>query len=309
VPGYSVRKEGDSMYRTTGYGSLFGSGLFGSTSSIYSNLGQYNSVRAGAYAKATRAYYSKTAQNNTQTSKKNSSADRYDRTKRYDSTSGYDRAYGTSKYGSYNGSMSLAGTEAKELVDSADKLMDKGKDGILSDKKEYDSDAAYKAVKEFVTNYNDTISAADTSYDSKIRNAGTSMVRMTNVMSKSLEKVGITVDAKGKMSVDEETFKNADQSTVRSLFNSTGSYAGIISTTASRVVTQSAQNTSVYNSIYGSNNSGSYAGNYSRYGSYNYGSNYGNYFGNSYGNYGRNGSYKSYGYNGYYSGNYYNGFF
>ena len=49
--------------------SLFGMGNTGSTSSLYSQLAQYSSIKSGAYAKLTKAYYGK----NTDTSKKTES--------------------------------------------------------------------------------------------------------------------------------------------------------------------------------------------------------------------------------------------
>ena len=49
--------------------SLFGMGNTGSTSSLYSQLVQYSSIKSGAYAKLTKAYYGK----NTDTSKKTES--------------------------------------------------------------------------------------------------------------------------------------------------------------------------------------------------------------------------------------------
>jgi hypothetical protein len=53
----------------------------------------------------------------------------------------------------------------------------------------------------------------------------------------------VTIGTDGKLSVDEETFKKADMTVAKSLFNSTGSYAYQIGTKASMinsaVVTQS----------------------------------------------------------------------
>lgn len=42
-------------------------------------------------------------------------------------------------------------------MESANKLTDNSKKSLFADKDNYDADAAYKAVSEFVTNYNDTL--------------------------------------------------------------------------------------------------------------------------------------------------------
>lgn len=60
----------------------------------------------------------------------------------------------------------------------------------------------------FVSDYNSLINAADDSETKQISRNLESMKSLTDINSKSLAKVGITVDSKsGKLSVDEDTFK------------------------------------------------------------------------------------------------------
>mgnify|MGYP000635871498 CR=1 FL=1 len=71
----------------------------------------------------------------------------------------------------------------------------------------------------FVSDYNSLINAADDSETKQISRNLESMKLLTDINSKSLAKVGITVDSKsGKLSVDEDTFKKADSTKVDALF-------------------------------------------------------------------------------------------
>lgn len=141
-------------------------------------------------------------------------------------------------------------------MDSAKKVTTTGKGSLFADKNKYDKDAIYKAVSSFIDEYNDTVGAMGSVSNTSVKNAGNSMTRMTGIMSNSLAKVGITIGADGKMSIDEETFENADVSRVKSLFNGSSSYAGAISSYASRIASQASNQMSRVNgSLYGSNGS------------------------------------------------------
>lgn len=260
----------------SGYGGLFGSSSMGNSfmSSFYSNLGQYASVKSGAYAKATRAYYGKnTAVDSTNT--KNSTNSTSSADKSTSKSSSYTSAY--SKTNTDNVALTTAKTEASELTEAAKKLTSSGKDSVFAKDKEYNKDDAYKAVSNFVKEYNDTVTALGGTKNTSVSNAGNSMKRMTDVMSNSLSKIGITVGKDGKLSVDETEFKKADESKVKSLFNGSGSYAGIVSSSSSRIEQQASNEISKYNnnSTYNNstyNNSGSY------YNYYNSGLLYNGYF-------------------------------
>ena len=145
------------------------------------------------------------------------------------------------------------GSEAKELAVSANKLTNTGQGNIFASAEGYDKDAAYKAVSDFISDYNETLDKLGSTYDSTVRNTGDSMKRMTGFMKNSLEKAGITIGSDNRLSLNEETFKNADFNKVKSLFNGGSSYAGIVSTSASRIAaTSSARTDSYANALYGS---------------------------------------------------------
>ena len=62
------------------------------------------------------------------------------------------------------------------------------------------------------------------------------MKNLTSGNGKDLAEIGINVDAKtGILSIDKNTFKNADMSKVKDLFHGTGSYAYGVATRSSLV--------------------------------------------------------------------------
>lgn len=220
------------LFGISNYGNLFGS-----TSGLYSSLSQYSSIKSGAYAKLTKAYYAKTPT----TTEKDTSKTPVKKNQ-------------TTKWNESNKALSNAKAEATELVDSAKKLTTTGKDSMFASESKYDKDAVYKAISSFVEDYNDTVSALSKTSNSSVKNAGSSMTRMTDVMSKGLSKIGITVGTDGKLSMDEDTFKKADMDSVKSMFNGSSSYAGIVSSSASRVASRASNQISQMNGgTYGSN--------------------------------------------------------
>lgn len=188
-----------------------------SASSLYNSLSEYSSIRNGSYRKLVKAYYKKMNQTEQTDKTSNSSA---------------------KKNSAGSVSLSAVKAEATELSDAAKKLTTTGKNSLFSNSDKYDKDAAYKAVNAFVNQYNDTVDSMKTVTGTAVKNAGGHMQNMTNIMSKGLAKVGITVDTDGKMVLDEKTFKDADMSKVKSLFNGSSSYAGMISTAADRIASQ-----------------------------------------------------------------------
>ncbi|MCR5237405.1 MAG: hypothetical protein K6E34_09435, partial [Lachnospiraceae bacterium] len=126
----------------------------------------------------------------------------------------------------------------------------------------YDPDKAFKAVSDFVTSYNDTVSALPQTGNVSVQTIGSGLIRMTGIMKKSLSMAGVNVSPDGKLSLDEETFKNADMDTIKSLFGGNNSYAKIVSSSAERIRSASileqrlnidrfyGKNGSFYNSLY-----------------------------------------------------------
>jgi len=220
------------------YSSFFGSGSSSLSSSIYSNLSQLSSIRSGAYSKALKAYYGTNSE--TDTSKK-TSASRYN------------------NYQYANSELTKVSKESSELVAASKKLSDAGKDNLFSNKEKYDSDAAFKAANEFVTNYNETLDAVSKTANATVRNSANSMTKMAGIMTKSLGSIGITVEKNGKLTINESEFKNADFDKIKSVLGTNGSFAKIIGSSAQRLESAAEQQNrqSAYGAgLYGRNGSG-----------------------------------------------------
>ena len=67
------------------------------------------------------------------------------------------------------------------------------------------------------------------------------VVNNTKQNSALLKKLGITVDSKNKLSIDETKFKNADMAVAKSVFASTASYGQSVASSASSIYSSSAQ--------------------------------------------------------------------
>ena len=228
-----------NMFRTgSSYSNMFGSGS-SSTSSFYSNLGEYSSIRNGAYRKLVKSYYKKMNSTDSDTTDKSTTGSKGKNTK--------ENSTGTV-------ALSTVKSEASDLVTSAKKLTATGKDSLFASEEKYDADATYKTVSNFITQYNDTVDALSKVSSTAVKSAGNHMQNMTNIMSKGLSKVGITVGTDGKLTVDEQKFKAADMSKVKALFNGSSSYAGVVSSAAGRVASQAGNQISqLGGGLYGSN--------------------------------------------------------
>ena len=228
-----------NMFRTgSSYSNMFGSGS-SSTSSFYSNLGEYSSIRNGAYRKLVKSYYKKMNSTDSDTTDK--------------STTGSTRK-NTKANSTGTVALSTVKSEASDLVASTKKLTATGKDSLFASEEKYDADATYKTVSNFITQYNDTVDALSKVSSTAVKSAGNHMQNMTNIMSKGLSKVGITVGTDGKLTVDEQKFKAADMSKVKALFDGSSSYAGVVSSAAGRIASQAGNQISqLGGGLYGSN--------------------------------------------------------
>ena len=150
-------------------------------------------------------------------------------------------------------SVSTSKDSAKTLtsIESESADMVKSAQALYKNSRKDDIDATYKKVSAFVSDYNSLINAADDSETKQISRNLESMKSLTDINSKSLAKVGITVDSKsGKLSVD--TFKKADSTKVDALFKGNGSYAYAVASKAS-MLEYAAKNEAEKTNTYGAN--------------------------------------------------------
>ena len=97
------------------------------------------------------------------------------------------------------------------------------------------TDEAYKAVTDFVKNYNSLVSSTGDSTSRYILNTASTMVRYTKANSDLLKQIGISIGSDNKLTVDEGKFKSADMAVARSVFTGAGSYGQTISAKASTI--------------------------------------------------------------------------
>lgn len=160
-------------------------------------------------------------------------------------------SYGSSVASRLQFAGAASGTDAADSVDSSntagskaaslkadgkalasDALYERVKDKDGNDTGKYDTDKIFATVKSFVSNYNGMFDAAQSSYNSGVL-ANLSHIRERTAYDEdTLKKFGISVNAKGRMQVDEDTFKKADMSQVQKFFKD---YGSSIATNASLV--------------------------------------------------------------------------
>lgn len=187
-------------------------------------LTDYTAIRTGSFGKLMKAYYAKVE----------SELDE-------DSDSSKDRLSNLST--SLSGDSSRTLTRIKEntshLNDTAKELYDNRTNSVFSKKDasgKLDTDAIFKKVSTFVTDYNDVIAATGKAETDSIVNAASSMANVSNRNSSALSDVGISINKKNfTLSIDEEKFKAADMEKVKALFHGTGSYAYEVATKSAMV--------------------------------------------------------------------------
>lgn len=134
-------------------------------------------------------------------------------------------------------SSNTAGSKAASLKAdgktlASDALYETVKDKDGNDTGKYNIDKIFAAVKSFVSNYNGMFDAAESSSNSGVL-ANLSHIReRTAHDADALSKFGISVNKKGRMQIDEDTFKKADMSQVQKFFKD---YGSSIATNASLV--------------------------------------------------------------------------
>ena len=118
---------------------------------------------------------------------------------------------------------SAASLKADGKALGSDTLYEKVKDKDGNETDKYDVDKIFATAYSFVNNYNNMFTAAGSSTNSGVL-ANLSHIRETTAKNADvLKQFGISVDEKGKMRVDEDTFKKSDMSEVQKFFKDYGS--------------------------------------------------------------------------------------
>lgn len=203
------------------YSYLFSSmpGPMGSAPSGASNfLADYASIKNGSYSKLMHAYYGKTSNAHEVVSKTNTN-----NSTSKDSTESLARIQETSDALKESADALLA-TGKKSVFQQKD-ITVKDENGIETTTKGYDTNAIYKAVNDFVSDYNALVKATAKANTKSIADRSTNLIMATEANSKLLAKAGITIEDDYTLSIDKDAFQKADMNSVKSLFSGTGSYA------------------------------------------------------------------------------------
>ncbi len=220
------------------YSYLFqGMSTSSSSGSNLNFLSDYMSIKNGSYGKLMKAYYSKGS---------NSSV----------SSMANQKFEGTAN-AEYTKNITSVQNATDKLKDAADTLLATGKEALFEGESVSDKD--YEAVSQFVNSYNSVISSVDNLGNSSISNKGFNLALNTQSNDKLLAKVGITINAEdSSLKLDKEAFMKADLTTVKSLFQGSGSYAyrasaqsSLINFATDNLAAKS--NTYTFNGTYGNN--------------------------------------------------------
>ena len=196
-------------------------------------LSDYASIKNGSYGKLMKAYYAKDAAD------KAASTGKVTETKKKSISTAADSAK----------TLSEIEKAADTMKESADSLLVKGSKSVFQKKnvkttdetgkttisEEYDTDAIYKAVSGFVTDYNDLLSKTSAASSKNLQSKADTLAAVTTANAKLLSRVGITVNSDRSLSLDEEAFKKSDMGTVKNLFGTTGAYGYKVSAQASMI--------------------------------------------------------------------------
>ena len=211
------------------WGSLFGIGSNSSSGGFFSsfNFSDYASIKNGSYMKLTKSYYAKNKEETSKTTDKTE-----------------DKKKGTKIDTKDTTGLSKMKKESDALATSV-KALDNDDLWAFKDGK-YDMDKIADAVKTFVTEYNDTVAQSSKVNNSDVSKQVSNMQSMTNVMSKTLSKIGITAGADGKLTLNEDTLKGANVKDIKSLFDGSQSYASQIQKYANDAAKAAVNGASIY---------------------------------------------------------------
>ena len=199
------------------FSSVGNSGRSTGTTSFLSNIdiSTYSSIKTGSYYKLLKTYYSEGLDDKASSLVPSSVSTSKDSAK---------------TLGKIESAADEVADSAKDLYSVSSRTFSKNSKGG------YDTDAIYKKVSKFASDYNDFVSAASKSQTSKIDSSLDSLQSYTKSNEQALSKIGITIDSKtGELSVDEKKFKSSDMANVKSLFSGTGSYAYGVSAKTSMI--------------------------------------------------------------------------
>lgn len=153
------------------------------------------------------------------------------------------------------------GTLSDSVSKAAEKLEEAA--AVDPDTDEVDYDKAYSSAEKFVKSYNDLLNSVKTSDDRTLTNKGNFITNMTNAYARRLEKVGISADKNGTLSIDKEAFQKATTSQLDSAFGSKKSFSSFMTDQAKQIAAYTeARKSNAYTQAGGITNIANISGSY-----------------------------------------------
>ncbi len=197
--------------------TFFGTGSSSSGSSLVSSLGDLKMIQNGVYKKAMKAYVAQ--QKSSEDTDKNS----------------------ISKSGTADSTVSLSNlkSSSQKLYKAANELKNAKYTGNVK------AEDLLEKTKNFVEQYNTTLNTTKNMNSYSILQTAVWGTEQINTSEDLLNKVGITIGENNTLSLDEEKFKAASMSDIKTLFSGSGSLADRVSQKASTLYNQSANQLAV----------------------------------------------------------------
>ena len=211
------------------YSYLFQS-MTGGNSASLNFLSDYASIKNGSYGKLMKAYYSPDHRSGNEVSSLVEQKNQRTTAAAKDSAKTLSSIESAAE-GLKKSADTLTAKGSKSVFNKVD-IETKDENGVTSTTKGYDTNAIYKAVSDFVDDYNSVIRQAGSAESTSIQNRVKSMTGATDANEKLLARVGISINENKTLSIDEKAFKAADMNTVKTLFSGNASYADRISAQA-----------------------------------------------------------------------------
>lgn len=140
-------------------------------------------------------------------------------------------------YSVNNGVDRVSKSNTVDLGGNAKAVLKGVSEGNVTIKFESDRSAITSSVKNFVNDFNDMLKTTEKyGFQSKsMDDLNGSLSSMSSGNRYALSSIGITVDHKGYISVDDEKLKNADVNKIKDIFSGAGSFASNVNNKASNV--------------------------------------------------------------------------
>lgn len=201
---------------------------------LYSCLGDYHTIQSGNYKKLLTAYYQK---------------------------NGSDEKTSTPTVNKTEQSAATTTKEMTQTKKTADGLTKAGQalmgNAHASLYQEANQEELVSTVQNFVSSYNKVMADATESSSQSVKNFASAMKSNTDSYADSLKGIGIELDEDSKLTLNVETLKNADQSSVKHLLSGKHSFVGTtvgFSSQISAAASTSGSGVTTYNAT------GSYSG-------------------------------------------------